>query len=784
MIIVASFFASGQGSISGIVKDSKTGETVVGANVVIQGTITGASTDIDGNFLINNLEVGTYTLQVSYVAYKTHIIPNVVVETAKRTVLDIQLAEDVSELAEIVVAAKSHTDTDYDVVRAMRLTKVIVSGISSEQISKSLDRDAAAVVRRIPGVTVKDNQFIVIRGLSERYNAVMLNNAYAPSVETDIRSFSFAVIPSSQLDKILVFKSPSADLPGDFGGGVVKVVTKSTPGENSLVFDYSTQVRLGTTFGDFYHQKKDPFHATGFNTGYYDLPASIPNDISTLQQGGDRANAGRQLKNLWTEQKSMAIPDQRFAITSNRNFRIGSVEVGNITAINYSNSYSTFNIQRADYTVSGNARPTFEYQDKQYNQQIRTGAISNWSFKLNANHQIEFKNLYNQSSSDQFVNRNGVEGSLSGTGGQHNRSFDKIYRGIYSGQLNGTHELFAKKTSIEWVAAYSNSYRDQPDYKRYRTVQDGNGNERITVHNSVDPNNLGRFYSNMNESTYSGGFSVKQQLNLFDNPLHNPELKAGVFFENKSRSFKARNIGYEQSARFNSDLAFLPVGQLFQTQNINNTTGINLDEASSKSNSYSAANDLLAYYAMASIPFGDKIKLDGGVRVEDNLQSLRGYNFSQQYSPANNHILSVLPSANLSFNFTEKSLVRAAYGQSLNRPEFRELAGFTYYDFNLNLIYVGNNTLKTARINNFDLRYEWYPSKTEMVTAGFFYKDFSNPIEVIIDPNSIDPRNVNFFNPDKAKSYGVEVEAKKSLYGLTGMRVIDNLSVMLNASLI
>ena len=167
-----------QGSISGTVKDSKTGETVVGANVVIEGTITGASTDIDGNFLINNLEVGRYNLQVSFVSYKTHVIPNVVVETARRTVLEINLIEDVSELAEIIVAAKSHTDTDYDLVKSIKLTKVVVSGISAEQISKSLDRDAAQVVRRIPGVTVKDNQFIVIRGLSERYNAVMLNNAY------------------------------------------------------------------------------------------------------------------------------------------------------------------------------------------------------------------------------------------------------------------------------------------------------------------------------------------------------------------------------------------------------------------------------------------------------------------------------------------------------------------------------------------------------------------------------------------------------------------------------
>jgi TonB-dependent receptor len=779
-------YAFGQGSITGVVKDAHTGETIVGANVVIQGTIIGSSTDIDGNFLIPNINEGTYTLQVSYVAYKTHLIPDVKVETAKRVSLDIVLTEDISELAEVMVTAKSHTDADYDLLKSIKLTKVVVSGISAEQISKSLDRDAAQVVRRIPGVTVKGDQFIVIRGLSERYNAVMLNNAYAPSVETDIRSFSFAAIPSSQLDKILVFKSPSPDMPGDFGGGVVKVFTKSIPDANSVVMDYSTQVRAGTTFQDFYQQQRNPGHFTGFNTGYYDLPSTFPADLNSVQQSEARMKAGRSLKNLWTPQKSTAIPDQRFTITLNRNFNFGKIEVGSITAVNYSNAYTTFKVDRGDYTESGGKiDQNFGYSDRQYNQQIRTGFLSNWAFRFNNNHTIEFKNLYNQSSFDQYVNRTGTGIST----GQLNGSFDKVYRGIYSGQLNGSHDLFGKRTMVEWMAAYNNSYRDQPDYKRYRSNFDSDaGQASVIIPNTADPNLLGRFYSELNESAYSGGLSIRQQFNFNGNALRNPELKAGLFFENKERTFKARNIGYQLAGTYlNPDLMYAPVGVLFQPENINNTDGIEVGEITYQKNSYGAANNLFAYYFMTSIPIGDRLKVDGGLRMENNLQQLHSYDdFAGISVDPKYQVNRLLPSANISYNFTEKTLVRAAYGQSLNRPEFRELAPFSFYDFNFNFVNIGNPNLQTARIDNVDLRFETYPGKNEMITFGAFYKNFVNPIELIIDINSPGGgvKNVNYANAQSAQSYGLEVEVKKSLYGLTGISFVNNISVLFNASLI
>lgn len=783
ILISSTILVWSQGSISGTVKDAKTGEDIIGASVVIQGTTIGAMTDVEGKFTISKVAVGTYVLQVSSVTYKTHLIPDVVVEDAKKITLQITLSEDVSELKEVVVQAPRVTDTDFELLRTIKEAKLVVSGITAEQISRSLDRDAAQVLRRVPGITIVDNQFVQIRGLSTRYNPVMLHNTYAPSLETDVRAFSFAMIPSSQLDRMLVFKSGSADLPGDFGGGVVKVFTKSIPDENSLVLDYSTQVRVGTTFNNFSAQEKNPGHFTGFNTGFYDLPASFPSKVSDAGNGEGLVSTGRSLKNLWTPQRGTAMPDQRLTLTFNRKFKIGSVEVGNISAISYSNTYATYTVERNDYTETSGADQNFGYSDKQYNQLIRTGFLFNWAFKFNDKNIVEFKNLYNQSSQDQYVDRTGTGVSA----GQKNAGFDKYYRGIYSGQLLGTHNLFNDRATIEWVAGYNNSYRDQPDYKRYLSNLDASGDAQIVVPNSVLPNSLGRFYSKLNEDAISGGLSIKQRFAYNGDPLRSPELKAGVFFEQKNRTFHARNIGYKQSATFNYDLENLSIGQLFQPENINNTTGIQLAELTYKKDSYTASNTLLAYYLTASIPFGKKFKLDAGARVENNLQQLHSYD---DFIPApvdpKHQINRLLPSANLSYNITDKMLVRTAYSQTLNRPEFRELAPFSYFDFNFNFLYRGNADLKTAKIQNVDLRWELYPSKAEQITFGVFYKRFDDPIETMVDINSPGGglKQILFKNAKYATSVGAEVEVRKSLNGLTDSRLLNNISVMLNATLI
>lgn len=786
LFIATSTFALGQGSIGGTVKDALTGEPIIGANVLIQGTQTGSPTDLEGKFLLSNLSAGTYNLQISFITYKTHILNDVVVENGKRTNIDIQLSEDVSELSEIVVTGTRQMDNDFALISAIRESKLVVSGISSEMIIRTPDRDAAEVVKRIPGVTIMGGRFIVIRGLSERYNVSMLHGAYAPSMEADKRSFAFDIIPSAQLDQLLVFKSPSPELPGDFAGGVVKVTTKSIPTENSFNVSYALGFRNGTTFGDFNQSKRSGVQMLGFNGGANDLPSIFPTDIR-LVDDNQKARAGRSLSNNWTPEPTTAFLDQSVSLTGNFKFNINKIKVGNITSVNLSHSRTRFDVQRQDfneYDFSGSKpSPIYDYSDDQNNLNVRMGALFNWAFQFDENNTIEFKNLFNQINNAQYIFRQGqnFESNYYGTFG----SFTDIYRGVYSGQLLGRHSLFNSKTKVNWVANVGSSFRDIPDMRRYRRDIDlQNGSERTYVPvGSAQTYFLGRFYAKMTEINYSGSLGIDHTLEISDNFL--PVVSAGIFYEKKDRAFDARNLGYVRGNNWNTELEFVSIDQLFTPQNINGTTGLQFDEQTNKSDAYDTQNNLLAYYASLSVPF-NKVTLSGGVRIENNEQVLQSAQSTGEPIDQRVTVNRLLPSVNVSYNFTENMLVRATYGQTLNRPEFREIAPFGFFDFEFNMVISGNPNLKTAKINNYDVRWEWYPSKTEMVTVGAFYKDFTDAIEMQFRPGggSGGIKNFSFDNAGAATNYGVEVDVRKSLYQLTNSQVIDKLNLLFNAALI
>ena len=231
------------GTLKGIITDKNNKETLPGANVAIVGTTLGASADFDGFYNIENVKPGTYSLTVSFISYNPVTINNVNIESGKTTTLNFQMEEAVISLAEANVVSYKKTNTEVALMNTIKASEMVVSGISGQQISKTQDRDASEVVKRVPGVTIVDNRFVMVRGLSERYNNVWLNNASTPSSEADVKAFSFDVIPSSMLDNLLIFKTPSAELPGDFAGGAIQVFTKNFPDKDFINISYSTAFR-------------------------------------------------------------------------------------------------------------------------------------------------------------------------------------------------------------------------------------------------------------------------------------------------------------------------------------------------------------------------------------------------------------------------------------------------------------------------------------------------------------------------------------------------------------
>lgn len=774
------------GKIEGVITDKNTNETLPGANVVIEGTTLGAIADFDGRFVINNVKPGTYNISVSFISYKSILLQSVKVEADKTTTLNTNLEEVSVTLQNVEVVAVKRGGSEISMINSIKTNQVVASGISSQQIMRSQDRDASEVVKRVPGITIIDDRFIVVRGLNQRYNNVWLNNSATPSSETDIKAFSFDVIPSSQIENIMIYKSPAPEIPADFAGGFVKIYTKNMPEDNSYSFSYSSSVTAGTTFNGFSKFSNGHYDALGFDDGSRKLPDFFPSNLQNASNA-DQVELSKRLNNNWSPARNTAWPDQKASFGMTHKFKAGKTSIGEITSINYGISKDFNEVVNRNYGVYNFEKGTpgidFDFLDSTYSQSVKIGVMHNWSWYLNNNHKLEFRNLYSHQGKSKTSLRNGRE-YYSNT---QIRSVENgfLSRTTYSGQLSGTHTFNEDATKIDWVAGYALALRDEPDLKRAK--QNLNENEadvnymKYGLFIPVSPlsSNAGRLFMDMNENILSLGLNFDQKLALGN---YTPGLKAGIYYEQKDRTFSARKLGYVYSNPNQRDqsIQYLPLSELFSDEHINSTTGIKLAEETSKSDSYDAGNDLLAGYISFNLPVGKKINIYTGVRFEKNKQTLDSYDRFQQPIKVVNDTLNIFPSANITYNLNEKNLIRFAYGKSINRPEFREIAPFPFYDFENNAVFSGNPELKNSFIDNFDLRYEFYPSSGETFSFGVFYKHFENPIEIKYAETG-SGLEYSYQNAAEAKNYGAEVEIRKTL---TGIEALKNVSLVVNGSLI
>lgn len=774
-LLVSTLALAQQGSLVGKVVDKKTGEGVIGATVLVTGTTQAAPVDVEGNYELK-LNPGTHNITMTYIGYKPLTFPGVQVRASQKTTLNGSMEENATALKEVTVTGQKQTGTEVAMIQDLKKSEVVVSGISNDQIVKSLDRDAAEVVKRIPGVTVQSNNFIVIRGLAERYNTVLLNDALTPSAEVDTRSFSFDILPSSVIDRVLIFKSGSPELPGEMGGGVVKVYTKNSVLENMTTATVSGWVRHGTTFNNFLGSNRSNTDWLGYDNGPRQLPTA-----------GSVEEIGRQLPNSWEPRTVRSRPDLRMSLGLNRKFEIGNTYLSNVTSVSYSNTQERYDIvrQRIDlYQEDTKALSVrYNYNDNRSLAATRLGIIHNWQMRLNDRNRVEFRNFFNQYGTDEVVYRTGVLNTQEQERNEYATHYQS--RTIYSGQLQGTHDVGeAEHTTLSWAGGYNYVFRDEPDYRRYQNQRPVGTTEPFRVNIVETPNQFdaSRFYSNLKENTYMASGQWERRFAGRDTTRANKyKLRVGFYAEQKERDLANRYFSYVRDANTDPQLinSVLPVGQLFSEANIG-PNGFKLAEATLPQDRYNAANTLVAGYIGAVAPLSDKFNVSGGVRVEYNRKSLlNGDGISYE------EVRTIpMPSFNAAYNFNDRSLLRLGGSVTVNRPEFREVANYVFYDFSANTGVQGNDSLKTATIYNADLRYEFYPTRSELISVGVFYKQFRDAIEQTIVPLGSESINVGYTNAPTAYDYGVEVEMRKSLVDASQNAFLQRLNFVLNASLI
>ena len=756
------------GVICGTVSDAKFKDALIGASVVIEGTTVGAIADVEGNFRIENVKPGKYTIVASYVSYKSETIRDVVVKAHQESVLRIELSDADLQLQNVVVVAQRKLGTETAIINTVRKSLPVVSGISAQQIGKTQDSDAAEVLRRIPGLTIVDDRFVVVRGLAQRYNNVWLNEATTPSSETDSRAFSFDVLPSSLIDNMMVYKSPSAELPADFSGGFVQVMTKNIPDGNTFNVSYQMGFNTNATFRSFQLTDGSWKDYLGFGAGVRSLPSSFPSHLGDYSTE-EAAAFTRRINQRWGINRFTAIPDQKISLTSHRSFDAGDWKIGNIANVNWSTGYDyseTVNNNYIAYDVANDlSRPRFEYNDVRYKNTSKLGALFNWSL-MKGTSKYEFRNFFNQRGTSSLSQREGTDFYSD----QNIRKWESLYTGrtTYSGQLSGVHKLREDMNKLDWTLGYAFAAYKEPDRKVVKSLESTtDGDSRYYV---SDPT---RYYQDLKDNSASAALNYEHKFAVSE--MFTPVLNTGVYGEFKKRNFDARRFVYNMLGSGYDRFAEWDYSSVFSDANIS-TDRIYMKESTNKSDSYTSDNLLGAAYVAAKLNWGERLNANVGVRMEYYQLKLDGYE-SDGIKPVHldQNATDFFPSVNIAYNLNEKHQVRLAYGRSVNRAEFREIVPYVYYDFALDANITGNVNLKNAYANNMDLRYEFYPAPGETVTIGGFYKRFDNPIEqTYMEAGS--GLQYTYHNADHANAFGVELDIKKNLdfIGLKGLSFVFN----------
>lgn len=758
--------------IKGVVIDQKSKETLIGAVVTVDGTNVKAITNIDGNFQIDGLDKEKkYTLYINYVGYKTQKIDGVQAKDADQV---IALQPDEQQLKEVTVTAMERRNTDAAMIQVAKNSPVIVSNVSAQEISRTQDTNAGEVIRRVPGVSLIDDKFVMVRGLSQRYNNVWVNGGAVPSSEADSRAFSFDIIPSSQIDNLTIVKSPTAEYPADYSGGFIIVNTKEIPAENSFNIAVGGNWNTSSAFQNFSYSKGSGTDFLGFDNGLRSLNGGIhaalnPQLDANGKPVGDYATSllGNGFNNDWLIKNKKPLGDLKLAASLNQRWMLGGRTLGMLAALNYTNEYRTYeNMENNLYGIydAANDKPNYlrHSVDDQYNNNVRLGAMLNFTFlSKDGNHKYQLKNIFNQLATSRYTWRDGVSAQSN-----LERSAEYYYRSrtTYNGQLTGKHTFTSD--ALDWSIGYAYANRHLPDRRRY-LIDDA---LESGVYALSTGNDISREWTQLDEHILSLGVNDKHHFK-FGN--FEPDLQVGAYGEYRSREYQTRNFIYNWNVSDNnmpSDFRHSDIPTLLSSEANMGYDKLYLLEEKQMRNNYRGHNTLGAGYLALSLPFG-KLGIHAGVRFEHNDMELISNSRDYEKSESSRHYKTddVFPSLNTTYKISDQHQVRLSYGRSINRPEFREVSSSVYYDFDLASNVQGNTELKNCYVDNLDLRYEWYPSRGELISLAVFYKHFDSPIEWTYTVAGGTDLIYSYKNAKSANNYGVELDIRKNL-GFIGLK--------------
>ncbi|KPF93605.1 TonB-dependent receptor [Novosphingobium sp. AAP83] len=647
-----------------------------------------------------------------------------------------------------------------------RAAPQVVSILGSAEIARTGEGNIAGALGRVTGLSVVGNGYVYVRGLGDRYSLAMLNGSPLPSPEPMKRVVPLDLFPSSIIASSLVQKSYSVNYPGEFGGGVINLTTKSSPDEpfisigGGLGFDSETTNQLGYTY---FGSSTD---WTGFDNGQRNFTPALQNYITngdrTGDDGVDNIGLGKGVintRNGLTQRIPNMPVNSSLSLSAGKAFELGGATLGVIATAGYSNKWITRDILSQESRQDDLSLLESDFRRVVTDNRIVANGMLGLGLEFDRN-KIRWTNLYIRDTLKHTRVSLGTRPLQNAT-----TQVQQQETAWYERQLIDTH-LVAEFKPLDGLAVdlrggYSNSQREAP----YEI-----GFEYLRSNNAIDP--LGEFFvnnldgtsgsasvsfSDLNENVWSGGVDVSYKV------LPSVTATVGYAFADFNRTSSRRDFQY-RAINLPDGVSILRPDHLLSDAVID-AFDIQFNEVNPNP-TFAASLRNHAAYAKIDAQLMDSLQLDAGVRFEKGNMRVSPVqvfaNASQDNSGAQTRISNDywLPAATLTWEFQDNMQVRFNASKTIARPQFRELILQFYFDPDTNRIFTGNPNLQDSKLTNAEARYEWYFDRDQRLSVSGFFKRIDNPIEtyVVVDTNRL---STSFANAPRADLYGAELELQK-----------------------
>lgn len=804
------------GSVAGTIIESWEGRPLPGVTVTVRGTTLATTSDAQGRYELRQVPPGDHTLRFSKSGYATAVVTDVRVLADQSTKVDGVLRPEFYEMEEYEVTAEVFEEQAVQLLQERQQASALIEAIGSEQFSRVGAGDAADIVSKVPGITVTDGKNPVVRGLNERYVGVQLNGAEVPSADPYRKSAQLDVFPAKLIDRVIVNKTFTPDQPGNFTGGGVNVLTKSFPERFFASFEGGVEYNTRATFNDqFLTYTGGGSDWLGLDDGTRALPGAlaardlvVPFPVSSLGRPGSASFANNlalanRLSDLtatlgtaaFAPRKEAPPPNHSFALSFGDTVPVWDRPFGYFGGLSYKRSFSFLDgISRRFRPASGGGiELRRDFADTSGIEEVNWAAIVNLAYRPAENHEVNFNFLFTQSAEDLARQQTGTSTDDPGFTFHLNR-LQFTERNLKTYQLKGTHNLpEALDLQLAWLAALSDTSQQEPDARFFNFSEVGGGFELGNA-SIPSPRFPTRFFRDLAENNKNGKLDLTLPLPVWRD--QEGALKLGVFGSFSTREFSDREIFYGGNTGAGSAFPFTGDPNTFLTEaslgfalrtNRSGTVSVDWNRyLQARDSVYSGGLDITAGYAMLEMPVLPRLRLVGGVRYEltslavGSRSSLANAITGLTVNDARLEQADLLPAAGLSWAILTNMNVRLSYSRTLARPSFRELAGYRSFDPVLNELLDGNPLLRLSSIENYDLRWEWFPGSGDTLAVSLFYKDLQDAIEKKFI--TTDAEIVSWENRQAGKVYGLEFEIRKHLGFLGG--ALDAFSLGANAALI